>query len=122
MIDTLQNAGTVGSYLIGTENTGFFIAKLLLAYLGAFLLILWGAQKGVKSAEYSPPHFSWKYLWCDNNKRIIANLIVIYIGVRFMSELMPPTVNENMELFTSLLVGLSVDAIAAKLKKWKNKK
>ena len=107
------------SYLMGSEAFGLFIAKLLLAYLGAFLLSLWGTKQAVRKKDYSPSHFSWQYFWNDNSKRFIANLIVIYIGIRFMQQIVPSTVNVELQLFTALLVGLSVDLLANKLKKMK---
>lgn len=111
---------TTIQYLIGTDPVGFFFAKLVLAYAGAFLLVLWGAKKAQKHSERSPDRFSWAYLWTDNTKRFIANLIVIYVGVRFMAQLMPPAATEEAELVIALIVGISVDALTARLKKWKS--
>lgn len=107
------------SYLMGNEGVDLFIAKLFLGYLGAFLLSLWGTKKAVRTKVYSPGYFSWAYFWNDNSKRFIANLIVVFIGIRFMQQLFPPSVNEEVQLFTSLLVGLGVDALTNRLKKWK---
>ncbi len=106
-------------YLVGTDQIGFFIAKLLLGYIGAFLLVLWGAKKAAANSPRTPDKFSMDYLWNDNSKRFIANLIVIYLGVRFMSQLMPPAASEELELIMALTVGITVDSITAKLKKWR---
>lgn len=108
---------TALDYIVGTDGTGLFFAKLAVALVGAFLLSLWGTQKAVKKAPYSPDTFSWRYFIMDNARKIVADVLVIAIGVRFILQFIPSAVDVELQLLASLGMGLSVDRLTAYIKK-----
>lgn len=90
-----------------------FLAMFLLAGLGAFLsLLMQTTNRKVLSTE-SPVHFSWSYLWCDNSKRVMTAVILIFIFIRFMPEL----IGAKPTSWLSICIGYGNDKLAQIFKK-----
>ena len=97
----------IKEYLLGGINPALFAACFIAACVGGLITMLAGTKLRDPSSPESPVKFSWSYLWSDNIKRIILNVLLILVSLRFMRELF----NMELEMWKSLLVGLGIDGI-----------
>ena len=93
--------------IIGNTSPAEFCATLFYAYLTAFALLLFRTTKRDVSSLRTPFKFSWSFLWCDNMKRIIANVIMIFIAARFAALWIP----EKYLQYTGVAVGVIGDQL-----------
>lgn len=107
------------SYLIGNFSLPFFAALYFFAILGVIIKLLLHANTRDQNSSNTPQKFSVWFLIKDNRKRILLNVIVIYLTIRFMSYFIDfdPT-NKEAWLVGATLVGLGFDKA---LEKWKEK-
>ena len=94
-------------YLLGGIDPGLFGACFIAAIVGAFIVLWSGTGLRDKTSNSSPTHFSWSYLMSDNFKRIIANLLVIVVVLRFMPEIL----NTDLTMWKGLCVGVGSDGL-----------
>lgn len=97
----------IKTYLLGDLDPALFVASLIYAGLGILLTLLLGTTVRNVHSEFSPDHFSWKYLWNDNTKRLLANLICVPLTLRFM----PDVLGVELTVWKGLIVGLSWDTL-----------
>lgn len=95
------------TYILGDIDPGLFTAAFIFACIGILLTLLLGTTVRDVKSDSSPQHFSWKYLWSDNTKRIIANVICVLLTLRFMPEVM----GIELSVWKGLIVGLSWDTL-----------
>jgi len=104
------------NYLTGATNPDFFLWCLFFAGLGILFVLLMGTRLRDPASVNSPAKFSWKYLWNDNLRRILASVLAVYLSLRFMPDLLGWELNE----WKALLVGTAWDGIALFLKQKTN--
>jgi hypothetical protein len=75
------------NYIIGPTEPALFAACIFFAGMGIFFVLLLGTRLRDKLSPYSPPQFSWQYLWSDNARRIYASIIAVLISLRFLPDL-----------------------------------
>ena len=99
--------------LIG-ENTTIeqFVVSLVFALIGVIISLLIHASNRDKDSVRTPYKWSWLFLFSDNAKRLLLNLILIIIALRFYPELFGKEITQ----WSSLLLGVSFDKIAELLR------
>jgi hypothetical protein len=104
-------------YLFGGIDPALFGASLIFAALGILFVLLLGTGLRAPLSPNSPQKFSWKYLWNDNLKRILASALAVLITLRFMTEI----TTWELTPWKAFVVGTGWDGIALFLKqktKW----
>lgn len=94
-------------YLLGETSPALFAACIFFAAFGVFIVLMAGTRLRDPSSIGSPEKFSWKYLWSDNFKRIIASMMCVLATLRFMPEMF----NMTLTPFTAWCVGLAWDSV-----------
>jgi len=102
-----MNTKEFWNYIFGTGPTEFLIAALVWAYVGAFVMMLINTTKRDPASPTSPFCFKWSYFFSDNSKRILANVILIFIAVRFSSEFL----GAKLTMYVALIIGLGFDRL-----------
>lgn len=98
--------------ILGKNDPSTLGAAFVFAIIGVFLTLLWGTTARQPASAGSPVGFSWKYLWNDNLKRIIAVLLMVSVSLRFMPELF----NFELSAWHGFIVGISWDGLAFLIK------
>lgn len=99
-------------YLLGGIEPGLFLACLLMAMVGVFVVLLLGTNLRDPKSMSSPIRFSWSYLLSDNFKRLVGNFLLIVIALRFMPEIF----SMDLTPWKGLLVGIGSDSLALFIK------
>lgn len=117
------------SYLSGEGSVPLFFACLFFAYLLAGVMIIVDVKKRDKLSPETPVAYSGRFFWLDNTLRIMANVILIYIAVRFLrgwlfgvTFLADGTYEEKnpeWQLISSGVIGVVSDMLCLWLKKIK---
>ena len=94
--------------LLGSIDGGFFFTCVFFAAMGILLVLLMGTTTRNVDSTTSPKQFSWKYLWSDNTKRILASVIATLATLRFMTELTGMPLTE----FGAFCIGMGWDGIS----------
>ena len=98
--------------ILGTDTYQAFITQFFFAILGvAISLLLHGANRDVKEVS-TPNQFSLVFLIKDNWKRIVLNLLIIFITIRFFKEI----TGFELSLFFCFVIGFSYDKLLQLLK------
>jgi len=106
----------IKTYLLGGIEPALFIAGFIAACVGILFTLLLGSTVRDPHSEFSPTHFSWKYLWNDNSKRILANIIAVVASLRFMTELF----GWELTVWKGFVIGVSWDFLALIIKQKTN--
>jgi hypothetical protein len=105
--------------LTGNIALSLFFALLFFAIVGVAINLLTSAAKRDQLNPATPEHFSIKFLISDNAKRIYANLLLIYVSIRFCTLIFELSIeNKEVYLFVALLIGFCYDKL---LEFWKQK-
>jgi hypothetical protein len=108
-------------HLLGGIEPGLFGACIIFAGLGILLVLLMGTTLRSTTSPSSPPEFSWRYLWNDNTKRILASALATLLSLRFMTEL----TGWELSPWKAFVIGTAWDGIALFIKQktsWLDKK
>ncbi len=102
--------------LIGHASPGIMAASFVFACIGILFVLLMGITvRDVKSTE-SPVQFSWNYLFCDNNKRIMSGLLAVIVSIRFA----PDIFNFELKAWHGFMIGTVWDSLAFFIKQRTN--
>lgn len=97
---------------LGTTDVGAFMTLFLFAIIGmAISLLLHGANREPTTST-TPYKFSLSFLFLDNWKRIVLNILVLFAAVRFY----PDIFNEPINPFLSFGIGLGFDKVVQMIK------
>lgn len=96
------------SLLFGNVSPIQFLSILFIAYLTAFTMLLVGTTKRDPASERSPFCFSWRFLLSDEFKRIIGNMLLIILAIRFSQKWISPEWN----VYAGFGIGLLSDKLA----------
>lgn len=99
-------------YILGGLDPKLYFACVFYAAIGILLVLLMGTTLRDPVSKGSPVKFSWKYLWTDNFKRILASGLAVLITLRFMTELL----NIPLKPFYAFCIGTAWDSIALWIK------
>lgn len=101
------------TYLLGPLTIAQFLAAFIFAILGVLLKLLIESNqrtpvKTNAEGQPEPNHFKWAKLFCDNAKRITANILLIAVCIRFTPELW----NAPLKMIIAFAIGFFLDYIA----------
>lgn len=103
-------------YILGNTDPALFGEALFWATIGVFFVLLIGTRLRDPQSQYSPTHFSWRYLFSDNAKRIYASIIAVLASLRFMPELF----GWELSAWKGFVIGMGWDTIALIVKQKTN--
>ncbi len=95
------------NHLIGTDDLAWFFAAIFFSFLGAIISLLIHASNRDKDSMRTPYLFDINYLICDNWQRIMLNILLIIITVRFCEEI----TGKHLTMFVALMIGITYDKI-----------
>lgn len=95
-------------YLFGGIDPSLFGASIFFAAVGILFVLLLGTGLRNPLSQSSPQKFSWRYLWSDNLKRILASVLAVLITLRFMTEM----TGWELSPWKALVIGTMWDTIA----------
>ena len=98
--------------IFGAGSAAQIISTLFWAYLTAFTNLLYQANKRDPLSARTPYHFSLNFLWCDNAKRILRSVILIFIFIRFSKELL----GVEITMYGAVIIGFSTDKLSQYIK------
>lgn len=100
----------IKEYIFGTMTFEFVVSFYLYAVLGMSLTLLLhlGSAMTKSSRKKEKFIFKIKYWFRDNWIRVLTNLIVIFIIIRFYDSL---SLQYQLDMFLGFVVGLSIDTI-----------
>ena len=99
-------------YLLGNMPVAAFLAAFFFALIGVTISLLLQANKRDPGASSTPYHFSYRFLLQDNWKRIVLSLLLIFVTIRFYSEL----TGKELSMYFALGIGLGLDKLAQVVK------
>ena len=96
-------------YYFGTEDMTLFVSSLVFGYLGCVVMLLMNIGNRDPTTPYSPPHFSWKFFFKDNVVKLLLDVILVAMFIRFLPEFCHEPINQ----FYAFLIGLGSDKLAS---------
>jgi hypothetical protein len=93
--------------IFGNASIPQFAASMVFAYLTAFAMLMYRTTKRDVNSANTPVQFSWGFLWSDNRFRIIANVILIFLAVRFNQAWIGP----EWTTYAAVVIGLISDKL-----------
>lgn len=97
----------------GTETPQQFFVMLFFCFVGVTISLLFNASNRNANSPETPYHFDIWFLIKDNWKRVVLNLLLIYVTIRFY-----PDVFDGKQLtpFLALGIGIGWDRLAQFIK------
>ena len=77
----LAQDGSVLEIILGEMSFNYFLVMLLFAILGAILNMTSDNLRRRKGSKHSPDDWSLKYWWADNQRKIIATVVLIPVAI-----------------------------------------
>jgi len=103
--------------LIGNATLPQFLAALTFAYITSFAMLMYRTTKRDVNSERTPNQFSWSFLIRDNSARISANIILIFLSVRFSQA----WIGAEWTTYAAVAIGLISDKLGWLLEKLSDK-
>ena len=97
--------------ILGTDLSTF-VVQFFFAFVGVAISLLMHANMRDQGAPSTPQAFSWSFLIYDNWKRIVLSVLLIYVFLRFFTEL----TGMQISFFWCMMTGLGLDKISQYLK------
>jgi hypothetical protein len=101
--------------LSGGYDPGQFLGFFAWALIGAFIMICIQTQSRDPKSLRTPVKFSWIFWLRDNVRRVVFNIVLILVCIRFSQEVLGKPISD----FGSLIIGLSLDGLAILINKFK---
>jgi hypothetical protein len=98
--------------LLGQNTAAQFVGLYLMAIIGLAVSLLLHTTVRDPNSTNTPVAFSWSFFFRDNLKRIVLNVMVLFIAIRFYPDLFGAPINE----FLAFGVGLGLDKIIELIK------
>jgi len=98
--------------LLGADTWQAFATQYFFAIVGVVISLLLHSNNRIVSDTSTPYKFSLKFLILDNWKRVMLNMLLIYVFIRFFKEL----TGIELSLFWCLAIGIGFDKLAEFLK------
>lgn len=98
--------------ILGTETWQAFTILLFFAFVGVAISLLIHANNRDPQSASTPYQFSFKFLLLDNWKRIALNLLLIYVTIRFFTDI----TGLQLKSFYALAIGIGYDQLAKVVK------
>ncbi len=98
--------------LIGTENYYEFFIGLFFLIVGILLSLQLHANSRDIHSPRTAMHFSYRFLFNDNVKRLLLSIVLSIIVYRFSNHFF----SMNDRMFVAFIIGFSFDKLAQKAK------
>lgn len=98
--------------ILGTQTLDVFLTNVFFALIGLALSVLVDTSTRNPVSKTSPVHFSWKFFFQDNWKRLVRNILLLFLGLRFSPELL----NVEISPMWAVVIGASLDTLAVIIK------
>lgn len=98
--------------ITGQDNPADFLYYIFFAFVGVTIMLLFQTTSREVNSVNTPMRFSWRFLWCDNTKRILLSVLLIYVSLRFTKTLLGFNLSEPY----ALGIGAGLDKISEILK------
>lgn len=99
--------------MLGDLSIAGYASGMLMALVGAILMLRINAQNRDKLSENTPYKFSWSFLVQDNLQRLITGFFLTYVTFRFA----PQILQNDFSMFTAFLTGAFSDQVAKMISK-----
>lgn len=98
------------NYIFGDMTLEFVLAFYLFSIMGMTLTLLIHLRDSINKATKAKKlfKFKWKFWFKDNYIRIITNLVMVFIIIRFYSSL---HLQYQLDMFLGFVTGFSIDTI-----------
>jgi hypothetical protein len=106
-----ETSAQVFGNLLGPWQPGDFISAFIFAIVGAVLIMLLHTNKRDVTSPHTPVQFSWSFFFFDNAKRIVAGLILILAGLRFLQPLTTSLGIAQENMLVSFFIGAGSDIL-----------
>jgi hypothetical protein len=103
--------------LLGDMKGPVFAGYMVIALFSALLMLGIRADRKRKETNDTPEKFDLKFFFQDNLLKIVINIGVIALAIRFSNEV----VGQEITGWVSALIGISVNFIIVKLQTLENK-
>jgi len=103
-----MDSTTFSQSILGGYTIPHVVALLVFAMAGVLISLLIHSTNRDKGSPNTPVKFSLWFLLKDNWKRILLNLLLIVVTIRFCQEITGLQVTE----FIALLIGVSYDKLS----------
>jgi len=103
--------------LLGSATPVQFAAALVIAYITAFTMMLIGTTKRDINSTRTPFCWSWEFFTSDNFKRILGNILLIILVIRFSQKWVPA----EYIAYGAAIVGLLSDKLSVLILKLQEK-
>jgi len=99
--------------LLGSFTAAFYITYFIFVLVGVLISLRLQAFTRDKSSKNTPFKFSFTFLLQDNLLRIVSSMAIVFVAIRFGSELF----QKEPTYLGALLMGISFDQILIQLQK-----
>jgi len=99
--------------MLGDLTIAGYASGMIMALVGAILMLRINAKKRDISSESTPYKFSWSFLVQDNLQRLITGFLLTYAAFRFA----PQILQNDFSMFTAFLTGACFDQVAKLISK-----
>lgn len=103
-----QTVKSVFANLLGDHPVDFYITFFACVLIGTIISLGWSISKRDKYSESTPRKFNLWFFLLDNTPRFLANMALIFVIIRFGSEVFGVIPN----YWGAVLLGLSSDRLA----------
>ena len=101
-------------YIFGTPDLWLFMSCLIFAYIGMVVRVLIDIHGRNPSQAGRPVKFDWKFFFSDNATRLLVNVIIVALAVRFIPD--PNFLGKTLTPFSAFMVGFGSDYLVKLLK------
>lgn len=94
--------------IFGGGPSGYFLAYIVLAYVGAIGMILIQVANRDQDSPNTPKQWSWRFFWANNALRFVAGFFLIPLFIRLVYQ----EVNPNWMVGLSIGIGFGFQGLA----------
>ena len=109
----------ITKHLLNGMPVGFFLAMLLISFLGVLVFFLTDVVNSVKNDKRSPGKFNFWYMIKTGFARLFVGLIVLSVCIVYFGEISQMILNieepVNMNGAVAFLLGIQIDVIVKKI-------
>ena len=109
----------ITKHLLNGMPVGFFLAMLLISFLGVLVFFLSDVAHSVKNDRRSPGKFNFWYMIKTGFARLFVGLIVLSVCIVYFGEISQMILNTeepvNVNGAVAFLLGIQVDVVVKKV-------
>ncbi len=102
--------------ITGGLSPAYYLAALFFSFLAIFLSMWAGSAKRNRSSARTPVQYSFKFLFWDNTKRILAGLVAMFLLYRFTATLIPQNMTMESAVGIGFFISMGLDQFIGSVK------